>query len=650
MSEDAPQPPARCAALYRPQRVLGTGGHATVWLGEQVALSRPVAIKVLHRDHLADPALVARFREEARITAALAHPHIVVVIDHDVESGVPWIVYEFIPGRSLRDRLTHARFSVADALEAAAQIASALAAAHQAGVLHRDIKPENVLEAAPGRYKVSDFGIARWTAAGRPHTATGVILGTPAYLAPEQIQSGGTSPATDLYALGVTLHELIAGEPPYGGETIYQVLERHVRAEVPSLRALRPDVPEPVDRLVRALLAKSPADRPASAAAAAEALRAAREALAERPPGDDRRVAQAVTDPPETASGAGQRRRATDRTAPVSVRITHSAPALEPPRRAARTPAIALATAALAAGALLARAWLGAGTPPVPPSPTPSASATVADAPPDAEPAPRAVPLEPAMRTDLLASLNEVTTLYDRMIALVKAHDRTEDALGIDGFEGNTIAAEFATGKPARVTRREWLSGAKEAADLRAAAPPALRLADLFKQISARPGTELLLQAPLADALGLLMEVLWNLGLDRELEILHRVVQQSAAAAPSCWMPAFAQAREGQLAAQAGRDSDAAESRAKLALTLLEREARGAGPEAASAPLHARVLILFALREIYRATHRAGPAADRENECRALLAWPWPAGDPTGLAARTYRKLSRELGAARPAK
>jgi serine/threonine protein kinase len=264
---DAAFPP-RCAQRFRARTLLGEGGFGRVWLAEQAGLGRPVALKILGQRALTDPTEIERFRAEARMTARLAHPSIVVVLDHDVEDGVPWIAYELLEGESLRARLARGPLPGDEVIAIARQLAGALDVVHRAGILHRDLKPDNVLAAGEGRWKLTDFGIAKWTLSG-VQTATGVILGTPAYLAPELVGGAEASPASDLYALGVLLHELLRGQPPFDGDSPMLVLQSHVQRTPPPLPA---STPPALARLVERLLAKDPAERPESALAVMRAL------------------------------------------------------------------------------------------------------------------------------------------------------------------------------------------------------------------------------------------------------------------------------------------------------------------------------------------------------------------------------------------
>jgi serine/threonine-protein kinase len=267
--------PADCAEHYRVERLLGAGGFGAVYRATQVGLERPVAVKVLSREVLDDPEQRERFSAEARVTATLSSAHIVRVLDHGAATGVPWIAYELLEGRSLRQVLEErGRLAPDDAIRAAAHVAAALEEAHAKGIVHRDIKPDNVLESRPGHHVVTDFGIARWTEGSRVKTRTGVILGTPAYLAPEVVSGEAAGAPADLYALGVMLHELVAGRPPFVDDSLFVMLERHLKSDPPPT-----GVPA-VDEIVRRAMAKRPAQRFESALA----FRAALERLLEPAP------------------------------------------------------------------------------------------------------------------------------------------------------------------------------------------------------------------------------------------------------------------------------------------------------------------------------------------------------------------------------
>ncbi len=272
--EPAPRLPRACAAKYRVVRPLARGGFGQVWLAEHRDLRRPVALKLLDPTMLSDPTQVARFVEEARITAALSHPHIVVILDHGAGEGAPWIAYEYLEGGSLRDRLGQGELSLRETLAVGTQAAAALQQAHRQGILHRDIKPENLLLAQPGHWKVTDFGIAKWSRPGGVKTQSGLLIGTPTYLSPEQIRTQAPEPASDLYALGVVLYECLTGHPPFELEDVGELLRAHLEATPPRPGLSRPDVPPALERLVLRCLEKEPSRRFSSAAALEEALAA----------------------------------------------------------------------------------------------------------------------------------------------------------------------------------------------------------------------------------------------------------------------------------------------------------------------------------------------------------------------------------------
>lgn len=234
--------PPRCASRFEFVAVLAAGAFGTVVRAQDRSLGRPVAIKLLHDRWSSDPDVVARFAREARATAALRHPHIVQVIDADVEDGVPWIAYEHLDGPSLAERIAGGPIPWPEVAMLVSQIAEALAHAHEAGVLHRDVKPANILMADPRSCKLADFGLSSWTEDTRALTRTGCIIGTPAYLAPELGSGGVPSVATDIYGLGVTLVELGTGQRPDRGEPLLAGLPATIA--VAAAGALAPDLRE----------------------------------------------------------------------------------------------------------------------------------------------------------------------------------------------------------------------------------------------------------------------------------------------------------------------------------------------------------------------------------------------------------------------
>jgi hypothetical protein len=274
------------AGRYEIERVVGTGGMATVFRAFDTVLERPVALKVLDEDQTSDEQSLERFSHEARAVARLAHPNIVAVLDRGEQDGRKFIVFEHVEGETLKERIEReAPLPPRQVAELGAAVARALDCAHTNGVVHRDIKPQNVLLTADGVPKVTDFGIAR-SAASSGSTDPGTVLGTSSYIAPEQARGERVGPETDVYSLGCVLFELLSGRPPYDGPTFYAVAVRHVREPVPDVRAARPDCPPALSELVERCLAKSPEERPSAAEAATQLTAIAEEPVAE--PVDDR--------------------------------------------------------------------------------------------------------------------------------------------------------------------------------------------------------------------------------------------------------------------------------------------------------------------------------------------------------------------------
>ncbi|HET6796177.1 MAG TPA: serine/threonine-protein kinase [Gemmatimonadales bacterium] len=267
---------AALAERYRIERELGRGGMATVYLAHDLRHDRPVALKVL-RPELAATLGPERFLLEIKIAARLTHPHILPVHDSGEASGRLWYTMPYVEGESLRQRLARERQLPLDqAIRIAGQVLSALGYAHAHGVIHRDIKPENILLQGDEAV-VADFGVARAiSAAGQDRlTETGLALGTPAYMSPEQATATRELDGrSDLYALGCVLYEMLAGQPPFVGNTAQQLLARHAIDPVPPLRTVRDTVPSGVERSVMRSLAKTPADRFPTAGDFAKALAA----------------------------------------------------------------------------------------------------------------------------------------------------------------------------------------------------------------------------------------------------------------------------------------------------------------------------------------------------------------------------------------
>ena len=234
---------------------------SSVYQARDRVLERPVAIKLLHEQFTADEGAVERFRREATSVAQVAHENVVTVIDRGEDGRRQFIVFELVEGPNLKEVVREGGpLPVADALGYAIQIGRALGFAHEQGLIHRDVKPQNVLIAPDGRVKVTDFGIARAVEL-EGLTRTGTVLGTSEYVAPEQARGELVGPATDIYALGVVLFELLAGEVPFGGDSFVAIAMRHVNDPVPSIRSRRSDVSWRLDTAVARALAKQPDDR-----------------------------------------------------------------------------------------------------------------------------------------------------------------------------------------------------------------------------------------------------------------------------------------------------------------------------------------------------------------------------------------------------
>ena len=247
---------------------------ATVYLAHDVRHDRPVALKVMHRE-LAAALGPERFLREIRTTARLQHPHILGVFDSGDSAGQLWFSMPYVEGESLRERLRREKqLPVDDAIRIAVEAARALDYAHRHGVIHRDVKPENILLTRDGDSMVADFGIARALAGSDERlTETGLAVGTPAYMSPEQAAGDRELDArTDIYSLGAVLYEMLAGEPPYTGPTAQAIAAKRLSDPVPSVRRIRPSVPESVDRALQRALASTPADRFGTAADFGRAL------------------------------------------------------------------------------------------------------------------------------------------------------------------------------------------------------------------------------------------------------------------------------------------------------------------------------------------------------------------------------------------
>ena len=265
---------------YSIERFVARGGMATVYQATDIRLQRRVAVKVMHPAMAQDAEFVARFDREARSAAAIDHPGVVSVTDQGNDDGVVFLVMEYVAGRTLRHVLTErGRVSPIDALRVMEPLLDALGAAHEAGFVHRDIKPENVLLADDGRVKVTDFGLARAVESTPITTDAGMLLGTVAYLAPEQVSRGIADARSDVYACGVLLYELLTGDAPHVATTPLAVAYKHVNDDVPAPSLVVAGIPQAFDDIVKAATSRDPDARPENGHAMLAMLRRARPAI-----------------------------------------------------------------------------------------------------------------------------------------------------------------------------------------------------------------------------------------------------------------------------------------------------------------------------------------------------------------------------------
>jgi tRNA A-37 threonylcarbamoyl transferase component Bud32 len=241
---------------YRLDAQIGAGGMSTVYRAFDTVLERQVAIKLMHREIASDSDQLERFRREARAVAQLNHPYVVGVIDAGEDDGTPYIVFEYVEGETLKDRIRrHGRLPVGESVAYAIEIARALGAAHEHRIVHRDVKPQNVLIDEEGTAKVTDFGIAR-SLTEEGLTADGRVLGTTDYVSPEQALGQDVDPQSDLYSLGVVLFEMLTGDVPFHGENQVAVAMKHVREELPDVQLRRPEVSSALAAVVDRATAK----------------------------------------------------------------------------------------------------------------------------------------------------------------------------------------------------------------------------------------------------------------------------------------------------------------------------------------------------------------------------------------------------------
>jgi len=253
---------------YRIIRKLGAGGMGEVYLAQDTRLNRKVALKILAEEIASRQQRMQRFVQEAQSASALNHPNIITIYEIDQADAVHFIATEFIEGETLRERLKNVRMRLDEALEVAIQVASALSAAHAAGIVHRDIKPENIMLRSDGYVKVLDFGLAKLTeeqnvavdteaqTRGLVRTDPGTVMGTARYMSPEQVRGVDQDARTDIWSLGVVTYEMVAGGPPFTGETKSHVMVSIIEQEPPQLAAFARNAPVELQRIVRKALTK----------------------------------------------------------------------------------------------------------------------------------------------------------------------------------------------------------------------------------------------------------------------------------------------------------------------------------------------------------------------------------------------------------
>ncbi len=259
---------------YRIVEPIGAGGMAAVYKAYQPGLDRYVAIKILPAQYALTPGFKERFFHEAKAVAQLSHPNILPVYDVGIEEDISYFVMKYVPGRTLHDVMVDRSLALAQTSRYISQVAAALNHAHERGIIHRDIKPSNILVEDDWLF-LADFGLAKIVEGNAALTGTGAIMGTPAYISPEQASGKVVDHRSDIYSLGIVLYEMVTGRVPYEGETPMGVLVKHIYEPLPMPRSVKPDLPEEVERVILKALAKEPADRYDRAGALAEALRQA---------------------------------------------------------------------------------------------------------------------------------------------------------------------------------------------------------------------------------------------------------------------------------------------------------------------------------------------------------------------------------------
>ncbi len=274
MSQESHELSGQKIGQYTVGELIGQGGMATVYKAHQESIGRTVAIKVMPPQFMSDPSFLERFKREVEVIAKLQHPHILPVYDYGDYRGRPYIVMAYLEGGTLSERVKQGAMPLDEIVRIVKQVADALDFAHGEGIIHRDFKPSNVLLDKHGNAYLADFGIAKVNEATVQLTGSGIV-GTPAYMAPEMADAGEVSPVVDVYALGVTMYEMLTGKYPFEAETPLRVMMAHATSPIPDVREARPDLPVGVTKVVQRAMAKDPMDRYQSAGDLAKALEGA---------------------------------------------------------------------------------------------------------------------------------------------------------------------------------------------------------------------------------------------------------------------------------------------------------------------------------------------------------------------------------------
>src|SRR3954451_10858766 len=297
------------SARYRLEAKLGSGGMSTVYLARDQTLDRPVAVKVMHREMSEQADQLERFRQEARAVAKISHPNVVSVIDAGEDGGYPYIVFEYVEGETLKQRISRiGALDVQESIAYAIEIGRGLSIAHARNLVHRDIKPQNVLIDDEGRAKLTDFGISRQLEQDGM-TATGRVLGTTDYVAPEQAMGHPVDPRSDIYSLGVVLYEMLVGQVPFHADSQVGVAMKHVNEELPDVQQRRPEISAAAALVVERSTDKDPAERYQQVGEMIDALSTALEVEAARAgstTGEATSVLDAVPPPKRNLSGPGR--------------------------------------------------------------------------------------------------------------------------------------------------------------------------------------------------------------------------------------------------------------------------------------------------------------------------------------------------------